>query len=92
MSAGDPRGAMGPRERDRVELFVVTGVAAGLTVLAVIVPASAIATGPAMLLFGLVGMRRGRAQGTPAHLLLVTSLGVSLTVTSLLAAALLVAF
>lgn len=68
------------------------GVAAGLTVLAVVVPASAIVTGPAMLFGGLVGLRRARARGAPLHLLLVTALGVTLTVTALLAAVLLVRF
>lgn len=68
------------------------GMAVGLTVLAVVVPASAIVTGPAMMLGGLVGLRRAWARGTPVHLLLVTSLGVALTVTALLAIVLLVQF
>lgn len=92
MSVGDTHGAMGLPADDRLTSLVATGGAVGLTALALVIPASAIVTGPVLLLSGLIGIRRIRGRGAPLHLLLVTTLGAALTIAALFVAVLLVSF
>jgi hypothetical protein len=83
---GDARRSPDDRHVDRGEFVVVVGAAVALTALAVMVPIFAIVTGPAMLLTGLLGLRRAGA-GPRLHLVLLAVLGAVLTL-SVLAVAL----
>ncbi|MES2208613.1 MAG: hypothetical protein V4515_00260 [Chloroflexota bacterium] len=75
---GDARPAADDRQLDRREFVAVVGAAVALTVLAAVAPASAIVIGPALLLAGLLGLRRAKA-GPRLHLVLVVALGAMLT-------------
>ena len=72
--------------------LVVIVAVLGFTALALVAPASAIVTGPAMLLAGLRGLsRQAQPAATPLYLLLL-GLGGTLTLAVLLATVLLVRF
>lgn len=90
MSAGNAHAGNAPHQRYWIEPHLVIGLAAGAMLLAIVAPASAVVTGPAMLIAGLVGLRRARGRGRRGHLVLMTGLGVALTITALLVAVLLV--
>lgn len=75
---GEAPRAADDRQLDRREFVAVVGAAVGLTVLAAVAPASAIVSGPAMLLAGLLGLRRART-GPRLHFVLVAALGGMLT-------------
>lgn len=72
-----------PRPVDeRREFLVIVSAAAALTTLAVVVPASALVSGPGMLLAGLLGIRRAKT-GRQSGLILLAALGTALTLAAL---------
>lgn len=89
MLGGNARRAVDDRRFYRREFVVVVGAAVALTVLAAVAPASAIVSGPAMLLAGLLGLRRAKT-GRRLPLVLVAVLGALLTFAVLAAALFLV--
>ena len=66
--------------------LLVTIVSSGAVVLATVAPLTALASGPALLAAGLVGIRRAWRAGPPIHLIVMTVVGFGLCVGILIVA------
>lgn len=65
---------------------IVTAVSIGAVVLAAVAPLTALASGPALLVAGLVGIVRVRPAAVPIHLIVTTVVGSGICVGVLIVA------
>ncbi len=66
--------------------LLVTAVSIGAVVLAAVAPLTAVASGPALLVAGLLGIRRARPAGAPIHVIVTTVVGLGICVGILIVA------